>query len=101
MAPASSWEKERHSGSFSAKKLETRVMGPGLAPNSPAKRASMDVRGGRVSDGREGTEEDKAADGDDEATAFSAMDEVGERERSTELSSLGLGLGLGFGALWS
>ena len=53
MAPASSWEKERQSAAASEpKKLDTRVMGPGLAPPAAEKKASADGRGGSVMVGR-------------------------------------------------
>lgn len=53
IAPARSWEKERHSDSeSSAKKLETRVMGPGLASaGSTRKKFSTVEFGGREIDG--------------------------------------------------
>lgn len=59
MAPARSWEKERHSASgyWSEKKLETRVMGPGLNPGGPpppVKRDSKEERGGRAMVGGRG-----------------------------------------------
>lgn len=55
MAPARSWEKDGESTAASAKKLETRVIGPGLSPvGPPAKKASMEGRGGRVIVGRGG-----------------------------------------------
>lgn len=53
MAPARSCEKEVAEESL-AKKLETRVMGPGLTPPPPAKKASAMGRGGRVMVGRAG-----------------------------------------------
>lgn len=68
MAPASSWEKDLQS-SPSEKKLETRVIGPGLKPKpcpvapppEVLKSVSKEVRGGRVIVGREGA--DGADDG--------------------------------------
>jgi hypothetical protein len=39
---------------LSEKKLDTRVMGPGLAPAPPVKMVSMDGRGGSVIVGRAG-----------------------------------------------
>lgn len=55
IAPARSCEKERQSAAASEpKKLETRVMGPGLAPAAAEKKASAEGRGGSVMVGRGG-----------------------------------------------
>lgn len=56
MAPASSWEKDLQS-SESEKKLESRVMGPGLKPGPLEKNVSAKERGGGVMVGREGAED--------------------------------------------
>jgi hypothetical protein len=75
MAPARSWEKERQSesGSLSAKKLDTRVIGPGLAPGpTPEKRFSIELREGRVIVGRRrGADDDD--DENDDPSSFLAI----------------------------
>ena len=72
MAPARSWEKEGESAAPSAKKLETRVIGPGLSPVGPAaKKASIEGRGGRVMVGR--------WSGGLAESSFLAIEEIGSR----------------------